>query len=1043
VVAERRFGPLIVVLFLVLGVLVVRLFQVQVVEHEVWAGEAASLVRSSELKPSCRGAIVDREGRPFVDDEKIWRVDFVYRDFRRENPLGIVAHARSTLEMRCVPLAEALANIVPWGLDVAKLSMADLDALEKTGAFAAAKRPPVSGADAGLCRARASDLRYYVYTLLSVGANERRRMRAAHVDPKSPRPYVEVLAEFRKTTAQSLLDALAADLGRQRDLLAGLASILPAPEKGRAETPASLLERMEAARARFEDAAADALFEEATGFAPGRISTASLARSFDLSWLAGSLRWDAARLAAWEASRRADFTADLAGTVAPRILVRAGLDEHGTTTGESVLDGLAAVYAQNQAPDGWRDLEELAVLDDARGIFDLEREPDWKALRRRASPLLDADLRKIESGPDDPWIALATLAETAGARLEVPRPTAGAREWAARWEAIAEKDRHLEGEEANAALVAILSALEARFLAASDAGFDACLAAAASGGDGTAPLRLSRAARDRVEQRERFLLKDLSSRPVSIAPDASYPLVHLLERHADAYHGFEVRATTRRKIQARAADGVPVARTLIGGVRGPSLRDLMKREKRRQDGDDEEGEVLDAIARTDDRQGSYGIEALFDAELRGRNGWFETAGLDEASSSASVKAAVDGCAVVLTLDRDLQLAAQQTLAHPEAPPDGSGDATWLAHPVGAIVLITPDGEVLAAASEPTEDGLEPTPGRDLERSHARERTLTRPTFNPPGSVFKPFVAAYALDHIGLDPNEQFGCGPLDDKGWGYGDRFGTMHCHRGGHGSSDLAKALAGSCNAAFAQIGERFTPEQLLEMADVFGFGRPTGIRDVTLANGVHHRGLREDAEWRWAPRLPKELKDPGNRMRFANGLGLVEATPMQVARATAGLVTGKLPAIRIARRVAGEEVVATATDLPISARAREIVCRDLRGVIDDPGGTAHVASLERASLGFEFVCKTGSADTWDIVRADGSTNERTEGQKKMRKQTWIAGWFPGDAPKAILVVMLHDTMETSTHTSVFVAAQFLHSPAVKRFVEGAPVAAVKEESR
>ena len=49
----------------------------------------------------------------------------------------------------------------------------------------------------------------------------------------------------------------------------------------------------------------------------------------------------------------------------------------------------------------------------------------------------------------------------------------------------------------------------------------------------------------------------------------------------------------------------------------------------------------------------------------------------------------------------------------------------------------------------------------------------------------------------------------------------------------------------------------------------------------------------------------------------------------------------------------------------------------------------------------------------------------------------------KAILVVMLHDTVETSTHTSVYVAAQFLRSPAVKRFVEGAPVAAVKEESR
>ncbi len=54
------------------------------------------------------------------------------------------------------------------------------------------------------------------------------------------------------------------------------------------------------------------------------------------------------------------------------------------------------------------------------------------------------------------------------------------------------------------------------------------------------------------------------------------------------------------------------------------------------------------------------------------------------------------------------------------------------------------------------------------------------------------------------------------------------------------------------------------------------------------------------------------------------------------------------------------------------------------------------------------------------------------MRKQTWIVGWFPVEQPKAVLVVMLHDVVETSSHTSVYVAAQFLRSPAVKRFLEG-----------
>src|SRR5258705_3415506 len=115
-------------------------------------------------------------------------------------------------------------------------------------------------------------------------------------------------------------------------------------------------------------------------------------------------------------------------------------------------------------------------------------ELDCKALRRLASPLLDADLRKTETRPDDPWVVLGTLAETVGARLSVPRPTASAREWAAHWEAIAAQDGHLEGDGAQAALAAILGALETRVLQASDAGFEGCLAAAAAGDGGAAPL---------------------------------------------------------------------------------------------------------------------------------------------------------------------------------------------------------------------------------------------------------------------------------------------------------------------------------------------------------------------------------------------------------------------------------------------------------------------------------------------------------------------------------------------------------------------------
>lgn len=1046
-VAERRFGPVIAALFVLLGVLLVRLFQVQVLEHRVWAAEAASLVRSSQLLPSHRGRILDRAGRVLVEDEDVWRVDFVYRDFRRAHPLGILAHARSTLEMRCVPLAEALSHLGDWAAELERIPLGDLDdfAAGKALRTATLALPAVPDAKADLRPARAADLRYYLGALLRVGAEDRKKMREHKPDRASS--FADWVAAARRTTTDALLASLAADLSGERRRLAELARLLPARmDSGPVQDTSveGLIARIETARGRFEDAAADALFERAAGFFPGRLSTATLVRGFDLLWIARDLRWDPARLRAWEEGRRAAYLADLDEIDLPRILVRAGLEDDEAQAG-ALLDGVAALYASDERPSAWTDLKEPLVLAGIADLFDLPRAPEWRAKDHPALPFLERDFRESASSFDDPWLLLGTLAQRCGARLEKP-PVGGAHEWADRWKAIAAKDDHLEGAEAHEALRAILLAFEAQFTATCDAAIEASLAAAAvAGRDG--PLRLSKAGLEDAQQDERFLLKDISSRPVRMAADASYELVHLLERDAFRYRGFEIGPATRRRILARDADGLPLARGLLGGVRGPTLREILAEQRGRrggEDGGDEEAaEAAERAMRADEKSGTSGIEAMFDPELRGRNGWCETVSLDDERSDGTVSAAIDGRDVELTLDSDLQAAAEEALEHPQIGSEATVDRVWLENPVGAIVLLTTDGEVLAAASAPKKDGLPPAPGRDLERTHARERTLTRPGFNPPGSSIKPFLAAYAIDRLGLDPHEEFGCTPLDDGGAGYQDRYGTMHCHPGGHGHSDLARALAVSCNATFAQIGERFRPEQLLEMAEMFGFGRSTGIRHFPVDGDARRPGLLEQGELKYLAGETKRLGNPQDRMRFANGLTVIEATPMQLARAMAGLVSGRLPEVRIVREIAGEPVAKSASDLPISARAREIVLRGLDGVVNQPGGTAYGKGLDRASLGFSFACKTGSADTWEIARADGLETERKNGQKKLRKQTWIVGWFPVEQPKAVLVVLLHDVIETSSHTSVHVAAQFLRSAAVQRFLEGGPEEPPAPENR
>ena len=79
----------IAILTLALAALWARMVQVQIFEHEIWAREATNLVRSGTILPFRRGRILDRTGtREIVRDEEVYRVEFVWRDFRREHPLG-------------------------------------------------------------------------------------------------------------------------------------------------------------------------------------------------------------------------------------------------------------------------------------------------------------------------------------------------------------------------------------------------------------------------------------------------------------------------------------------------------------------------------------------------------------------------------------------------------------------------------------------------------------------------------------------------------------------------------------------------------------------------------------------------------------------------------------------------------------------------------------------------------------------------------------------------------------------------------------------
>jgi hypothetical protein len=65
----------------------------------------------------------------------------------------------------------------------------------------------------------------------------------------------------------------------------------------------------------------------------------------------------------------------------------------------------------------------------------------------------------------------------------------------------------------------------------------------------------------------------------------------------------------------------------------------------------------------------------------------------------------------------------------------------------------------------------------------------------------------------------------------------------------------------------------------------------------------------------------------------------------------------------------------------------------------------------------KTGSADL---------ESRPGDGESKVRKHTWIAGWVPAQDPQLVFAVVVHDTTATSSHSSAYVARELLSTPAI-----------------
>lgn len=268
----------------------------------------------------------------------------------------------------------------------------------------------------------------------------------------------------------------------------------------------------------------------------------------------------------------------------------------------------------------------------------------------------------------------------------------------------------------------------------------------------------------------------------------------------------------------------------------------------------------DSGYRMGDVVGKMGIENAFDLQLRGKPGsrHIETNGQGKVLRVLEEKPAESGKDVQLTLDLDLQKAAEKALSNTR----------------GAIVVMNPNnGEVLAMVSRPAFDPnwfttqVDKKIWQQLQRQQFPFINRTLQGY-PPASTFKIVTTTAGLESKKFSPSSVLATYPYLSAG---GTRFWDWN--KAGFGSLGFVNALAMSSNTFFGQIGLGVGEEPLINWARKFGFGEKTGIE----LSAQEAQGLVADDAWK-----RKNLNQGwhvGDTINMSIGQGFLQASPLQVA--------------------------------------------------------------------------------------------------------------------------------------------------------------------
>lgn len=394
-----------------------------------------------------------------------------------------------------------------------------------------------------------------------------------------------------------------------------------------------------------------------------------------------------------------------------------------------------------------------------------------------------------------------------------------------------------------------------------------------------------------------------------------------------------------------------------------------------------------------DYLGKSGLEYSWEKELKGRPGQknIEVDALGRQKKIINEIPATDGYNLLLSLDLDLQQKVEEILAN-------HLKQSGLRH--ASVIIINPNnGEILSLVSWPFYNNNLFARGISQEDYAKFLNDPDQPLFNraisgefPSGSTIKPIFAAGALQEKVINEKTSFlSTGGLRIDEWFFPD------WKAGGHGITDVRKALAWSVNTFFYYIGGGYRDFKGLGLSGLVKYSRLFGLGEVS---GIDLHGEADGfvPTQEWKEQTKKEPWYIGDTYHFSIGQGDVLVTPLQVANYTATIANGG--------RLLRPHLVSKLLDQN-NQTVKEIPSQILRQDFIDQ------RNLEIVREGLRQTVTLGSARSLnDLPISVAGKTGTAQWSTKKNTHAWFIGFAPYEQPELAITILIEEGGEGSATT-------------------------------